>query len=591
MCGIAGIIAPNSHQYKRTVKSMVSILSHRGPDGNGIKVTDEFAFGHARLSIVDISTGQQPMVTQSDNLTITCNGEIYGYLDIRNKLKNEFHFKTNSDTEVILALYEKYGSDFLRHLPGIFSFGIYDKKNRKLICARDRFGEKPFYYARGENGEFIFASEIKAIIATGLIQPKISKSALNHYLKRLYVQPSETIYSNIHVLPPAHYLTYTNNSIVVKRYWELPKINSNIKWSDALIEMKHLFEQSVERQLVADVPVAAFLSGGIDSTAVVHYAKKLNPDLQTFSFGFGDYINEIPAAQKTADLFNTNHTNLHAEDFNIKELMLHMAHVYDEPLADSSSIPSYLISKEASRHVKVVLTGDGGDELLAGYSAIYSNLLFFDKDNGFPTYHIRQLKELLKYHKFQSIYKQHLLQNNYFNSSSLLKLTGIPDNKQYHHQFKKTGTLSDALNTDLLDFMPGDILVKTDRASMANGLELRAPFLDIDFASYCISLPPIFKLERNKNITKWIFKEALSEALPQHVLSLPKQGFQSPVKEWLKTSDLKSLLDDYLFDPNNKVYELINFEKTSTYFKNHDIQLWTLLTLSIWYNETFQRIK
>ncbi len=538
MCGIAGIIAPNSHQYKRTVKSMVSILSHRGPDGNGIKVTDEFAFGHARLSIVDISTGQQPMVTQSDNLTITCNGEIYGYLDIRNKLKNEFHFKTNSDTEVILALYEKYGSDFLRHLPGIFSFGIYDKKNRKLICARDRFGEKPFYYARGENGEFIFASEIKAIIATGLIQPKISKSALNHYLKRLYVQPSETIYSNIHVLPPAHYLTYTNNSIVVKRYWELPKINSNIKWSDALIEMKHLFEQSVERQLVADVPVAAFLSGGIDSTAVVHYAKKLNPDLQTFSFGFGDYINEIPAAQKTADLFNTNHTNLHAEDFNIKELMLHMAHVYDEPLADSSSIPSYLISKEASRHVKVVLTGDGGDELLAGYSAIYSNLLFFDKDNGFPTYHIRQLKELLKYHKFQSIYKQHLLQNNYFNSSSLLKLTGIPDNKQYHHQFKKTGTLSDALNTDLLDFMPGDILVKTDRASMANGLELRAPFLDIDFASYCISLPPKFKLERNKNITKWIFKEALSEALPQHVLSLPKQGFQSPVKEWLKTSDL-----------------------------------------------------
>jgi asparagine synthase (glutamine-hydrolysing) len=585
MCGIAGIVAPNGHKYKTIVEKMVKTLHHRGPDAQGFEVKEDYVLGHARLSIVDIATGQQPMKAYHQNHVITFNGEIYGYREIKKKISN-YPFKTNSDTEVILALYDKYGSNLTDHLPGIFAFAIYDHQQKKLTCARDRFGEKPFYYAIGNKGEFIFASEIKAILATGLIEPTISKKALNHYLKKLYIHPSETIYQNIHVLPPAHRLVYTNGKIDVTRYWHIPPVDTSIKWSDAIVQIKELFERAVEKQLIADVPVAAFLSGGIDSTSVVYYAKKLNPELKTFSFGFGEFINEIPAAQQTAGLFKTNHTNLYADDFKIDELILEMARIYDEPLADSSTLPSYLISKEARKHVKVVLTGDGGDELLAGYAAIYNNLLYFDRDNGYATYYTRQAKELIKYHHLQSVYKQHLLQNNYFNDNCLSNLTGLKSTHNYEYAFNKNGTLADAMNMDLLDFMPGDILVKTDRASMANGLELRAPFLDVDFASFCIKLPAKYKLERNEKITKWIFKQALNEAIPQHILSLPKQGFQSPIRQWLKSPAIQSLLNDYVFDANNKVYNLISYNEATKHFKG-DIQLWTILTLSIWYNHNF----
>lgn len=591
MCGISGIIAKPATKYQENLDKMIKSLHHRGPDSGGMVVFDNCVLGHNRLSIVDLSTGQQPMYSTDHQKALVFNGEIYGYEKIRQNLN--YSYQTTSDTEVILALYEQYGEDMLKHLPGMFAFALWDDKLQKLICGRDRFGEKPLYYGFGKNGEFIFGSEIKAILASGLIEPKLDRDALVHYLKYLYIEPNKTVYSNIFVLPPAHQLIFTDGKVKQDRYWQLPVINQGIDVEMAVEQFRYLLEASVKKQLVADVPVGAFLSGGLDSSTIVAVASKFKKQLKTFSFGFGSSASELFYAREVAELYKTDHKELFPEG-DIAELLLKMGDVFDEPFADSSNIPTYLISSEASKYVKVILTGDAGDELFGGYDwykiFLYynNNELKHDSKMKFMFWKVLAKLDIQFQHKFWKSQASYLggvtktpaefykALNLYFTDQEINQLgllTKYKDNNLSTLNFEPT-------HADLVDYMPGDILTKIDRASMANSIELRAPFLDIDFASFCASLP--LNLKVNKNEDKVILRRAYAEAWPESVKYRSKQGFGAPVKEWLAIRSVQALKHEYLDNPDKDIFKLLSFKASRKFVNADNYRTWILLVLSIW---------
>ncbi|HBU06924.1 MAG TPA: asparagine synthase (glutamine-hydrolyzing) [Candidatus Magasanikbacteria bacterium] len=598
MCGITGIVSKNSRDHVEKLDKMISTLNHRGPDGNGRAIFDNCLLGHNRLSIIDLSTGDQPMYSFDHKQVIVFNGEIYGYKDIKNQLNN-YNFQTTSDTEVILALYNKYGEDMMSHLPGAFAFAIWDESEKRLFAARDRFGEKPFYYAWGKNNEFIFASEIKAIIASGLVETILDDESVVHYLQHLYVHPSRTIYKNIKVLPPAHSLILKDKTVEIKRYWNLPPVDEKINEEEAIEKFHILLEQAVSRQLVADVPVGVFLSGGLDSSTIVAVASKFKNPLKTFSFGFGDLINELPFASEIAKKYSTEHTELRS-DYNIAETFLKMNEVYDEPFADSSNIPTFLISREASKYVKVALSGDAGDELFGGYDW-YKTYLYNSKTNNFINPDVRflfwKIMAKLKIHNDQTFFKAraesllkgknvfqaHKLQNTYFNNQEITRIGLNINNKEYQPSWNLYNNIDDAFRHDLTDYMPGDILVKTDRASLANGLELRAPFLDIDFASFCISLPA--RLKVNLNSDKHILRRAYESAWTESIRKRSKQGFGAPVKIWLKDKQMQELKNQYLNNPNNKIFNFISYDVSKKISAKNNYKTWALLVLALWFDK------
>ena len=600
MCGIAGIVKRNIIRDKNIIANMVESIKHRGPDGMGVYLFNNCALGHSRLSIVDLIGGKQPMLTPEGKIGITFNGEIYGYKNIKQNLN--YPFQSNSDTEVILSLYAKYGSGLLEHLPGMFSFALWDEGKQLLFCARDRFGEKPFYYAVGDNGEFIFASEIKAVLESKLFTPEIDTKSLAHYLQKLYVHPMKTIYKNIHTLPPAHYLTYTKDIINVERYWNYPSINNSISLEEAIDEFQSLLQKSVSKQLVADVPVGAFLSGGLDSSTIVALSNEYTDNLRTFSFNFEGDLSEKAYAVSVAEQYGTDHTELEEKDIRIDELLIQMQKVYDEPFADSSNIPTYLISKLASEHMKVILTGDGGDEMLAGYSYWYNDLLYMQKQINrkhyqrgliytllalisryrlpMPELWEKHLQGIKRYKKYGSLGMYHRIHKQYYHSDELIRLGLVPCNDNIPNN-NTSDTLDDILKNDISDYLPGDILVKTDRASMANSLELRAPFLDVDFASFCISLP--YNLKVNTKKDKLILRDAFEDLWPVKVRSRSKMGFGAPVNIWLKRPEILKMKEDYLMNKNNKIYAYLDYQNTKKYFDNDNYKTWILLVLSIWF--------
>jgi asparagine synthase (glutamine-hydrolysing) len=602
MCGIAGIIAPDSERYRSHVGRMVAALRHRGPDGSAASFLPGCALGHTRLSIVDLTSGDQPMFSTDGRLALTFNGEIYGYREIRKGL-SDYPFQTTSDTEVILALHQRHGTRLLSHLPGMFAFALWDQKERVLFAARDRFGEKPFYYAWGEGGEFLFASEIKSLLASGLLRPKLNRESLTHYLRHLYVHPQQTIYSNVFVLPPAHYLTLEGNSLKIEKYWRLPETAEPLSEREAVDEFKRLFEQAVERQLVADVPVGAFLSGGLDSSSIVAAASRYHPRLKTFSFGFRDSTDELPFAREIAELYGTEHTELLDQQLDLADLLHKMAEVYDEPFADSSNVPTYLISQSARRFGKVVLTGDGGDELLGGYNFWYRSLWAMEQgaEKSLPVSLLRfaarvssrlqlskaadrqqALQGALMRQTYRTIKEAHAAQNVYFDRDELhqIGMNGQPAPALSNNSAQPRGTVDDALRMDLSDYMPGDILVKTDRASMAHGLELRAPFLDVDFASFCISLPGRMKITARQD--KWILRRCYSEDWPQSIRARDKCGFGAPVHHWLKQEGLVHLKRRILDSPKHSLFSLIPFAGSRQFASKDNYQTWILLMLGLW---------
>jgi len=592
MCGIVGIVHNSKKNYKSLIKSIIKSQHHRGPDQNGIQEEENVVFGHNRLSIVDLLNGHQPMKSSTGKTLITFNGEIYTHKELRKKIN--YPFKTNCDTEVVLALYEKYNLGMFNFLNGMFAFAIWDIDRRRLIIARDRFGEKPLYFANGLNGEFIFASEISSIAKSGIVSTNISSKGLGNYLSNLYTGPEQTIYENIISLKPGHYLVFEDEKLSIQRYYHFNK-TIEISKNEASAVFVEKFEKSIKRQMEADVDVGAFLSGGIDSSSIVSIAKKYRENLTTFSFGFSGGKNEANYAREIAKKYNTNHHEINEVGQNIGELILKMGEIYDEPFADSSNIPTYLISKYASQYVKVVLSGDGADELLAGYDWWYQTIPgIMEKKSTSKEITYRLLSKFFsaKFQKKANFYygarkyrypiDAYLNRHQYFNNLEINKLLSLTHENLATLDFELDQTGNDVLKADISNYLNGDILYKTDKASMANSLEVRSPFLDAEFADFLISLP--FSLKYDNKESKSILRYSCGHLLTKSILTRKKQGFGSPISHWLKRGDVKEL-SSYYFSKNRKIFDHVSYDYAKKYFINNKYQKWSLLNLSVWFEK------
>ncbi|GAA5093185.1 asparagine synthase (glutamine-hydrolyzing) [Chryseobacterium ginsengisoli] len=590
MCGIAGIIANNARNYQEELKKMTDAIAHRGPDSSHFEFYENAALGHRRLSIIDLSeNGKQPMLSSTKNECIVLNGEIYGYLDIKAQYP-EYPYHGSSDTEVILAMYQRKKENLIHDLPGMFAFAIWDNGKQELFCARDRFGEKPFYYAIGNNNEFIFASEIKAILASGLIRPKVSNEALSHYLQHGYISTYQSIYENIHSLPPAHQLIWKDGKVSVSRYYSLPKKDRVLSLSDAKEEFTYLLKNAVKKQLVADVEVGSFLSGGLDSSSIVALVAEFLPKQTTISFGYDHEASELKYAKEIADKYNTNHIEVHEKKDDLVASLLRTSPFFDEPFADYSSIPHFEICRNARKNLTVVLSGDVGDELFGGYNfyTIENKLR-----NHFSYNNIIAKFGLKLYQKFRpvSFITQQNIENdsildfhrNYvrraFSQEERIAL-GVTSNYEQPYSFTPNpDSLNDIMRLDLEDFVPSNMMVKSDRMAMANSLEVRTPFLDLDFAEFCIQLPEQLKISNDND--KIILREAMGSYWTETIRKRHKQGFGMNVKTWFGEENLMNLSNDLLKNPNQKIFNYIDFKATQNLLTK-DYKHWCLLQLALW---------
>lgn len=602
MCGIAVICGRVDCGVDSTIQRMVSTLRHRGPDAQTWKVVPGCALGHTRLSIIDLASGSQPMVDASRRYWIVFNGEIYNYRELRDELIREGAvLSTSSDTEVILAGYARWGRALLDRLRGMYAFAIWDTMTRRLFAARDLFGEKPLYYAIA-NGRLVVGSELRSLTASGLLRPVVARDSVDAFLALGYVPPNRTIYANMHTLPPGHYLEWTAGTPRISRYWSLPVVEpASIDMDEAGEVLRRLLRQAVTRQMVADVPVGAFLSGGHDSSTIVAYMSEQSArPVKTFSVGFGRYGSELPYARCVAARYGTDHHELELAEPDVASLLERMADVYDEPFADPSHIPTYVVSEFARRHVKVVLTGDGADELFGGY-AWYPLLAMSEKvaPSVLTWMVLRSTSRLIadrmtslsRYSRamgmavhWPDMWQRYLISRQIFSDAERANLWGAPSAAPlatmltaYRPDDSVSG-VDRALHFDIGAFLPGDILVKVDRAAMAHGLETRAPFLDRDVAEFALRLPVTLKIDSHR--TKILFKAALARYWPDELRSRPKQGFAAPFAAWLQRADVASLLRRVRAADAPLAQLMPNSVRRWTGLSVH--QTWCLVTLGLW---------
>ncbi len=629
MCGIAGKISFSTPVTPQSVETMCTAIKHRGPDDSGVYISPDqnIGLGHRRLSIIDLSPlGHQPM-RYLDRYEIVFNGEIYNFQEKRETLQKEgYTFQSQSDTEVIMALYDKYKEKCLDHLRGMFALALYDEREQVLFCARDRVGKKPFkYYFDGNI--FLFASELKAILTQPEYQKEIDYEAIHHYLTLQYVPAPLTGFVGIKKLEPAHYLILDLKTKTLKkeRYWKLDyskKLSlSETEWKKRILEK---LEESVRLRMISDVPLGAFLSGGIDSSAVVAMmAKHSDKPIKTFSIGFQEEkYNELPYARKIADQFKTDHTEFIVEPDAIDILPL-LVRQYEEPFADSSALPTYYVSKLTREHVTVALNGDGGDENFAGYtryaafraSLFLENFSWLAKIIGVPI--TRLIKSILPTTFFDRLYRlatslatdyreRYMGFTSYFTNEQKEELytdsfrKNIRGKNTYDligKHFLESGAndkTEQAVYADFATYLPEDLLTKVDIASMAVSLEGRSPFLDHEFLELTAQIPFSLKLKGFNN-KKYILKEALRGIIPDEILFRPKMGFGVPIDAWfrdeLKTYSQGKLLHGELvrrklFRPE-AIQKLLHTH-TSTQI-NYSPQIWALLTLELWLEEYFKK--
>jgi asparagine synthase (glutamine-hydrolysing) len=624
MCGITGVVYFNKERKiePNLLKKMSDSISHRGPDDEGVYIHQNVGLGFRRLSIIDLSTGHQPMANENESIYIVFNGEIYNYLEQRDILKQKgYSFKTATDTEVILYLYEEFGVDCLQYLRGMFAFAIWDNNKQQMFCARDRFGIKPFHYYT-DREKFVFGSEIKAILKNGEVNTALSYEALDSYFSFGYITGDLSIYKNIKKLQPAHYLLLSfkeKSNIEIKRYWKIkfdPDYSkTESQWTQ---EIEDCLSKTIKSHMVSDVPLGAFLSGGIDSSSVVAMmAKKSERPIKTFSIGFKEQkFNELKYAREVANKYGCEHHEEIVEPESIS-LLSKLVASYDEPFADSSAIPTYYVSRLARKHVTVALSGDGGDELFAGYrsysrfSKLYSNPLNFKSPlinkliwgniyklipNSVKGKGITYL--LSKDKKFQFAYEQfwvkevrqklllpHLPTINYASASEIYKMDILKNSS-----VKDRVSLMQLL--DLQTYMVDDILTKVDRASMMNSLEVRVPLLDHKFAELTFRIPGNLKLKGSEQ--KFILKKTMAPMLPESILNHPKQGFGVPLSIWFK-EDLKTYVNDTFISNDCLLYNFLDkkyiLKKViANQFGNKDFseRIWALLFLNEWVNQNKQ---
>ena len=614
MCGILGAYFrdENNKLTKEFFSGMLNKLKFRGPDEKTIYQNKNILLGHTRLSIIDLETGSQPIFNEDNSIACISNGEIYNFVELRSQLEKAGHvFRTKTDIEVVVHLYEDKGEDVFKYLNGMFSIVIYDSRNEVFLVGRDRIGEKPLIYYDTPK-MFLCASELKALLKDSSIPREIDNNAVAAYLNLLYIPSPLTIFKNIRKLEPAHFLVITKNETKKHKYWN-PKISIDrtITEYDINEEMLEIFSDSVRDKMVSDVPLGAFLSGGIDSSAVVAFmAKNTNRPVKTFSVGFNTQINELPYARQVAERYKTDHTEININS-NVCDVLSEVVRYYDEPFADSSSIPTYLISKEARKHVKVILTGDGGDELFAGYDRYlsqryYSNSRVFSKIlEMVNNLSISQLNDGLldclypyQSNKGSMQYWASIVQ--FFDGTEIKRLNNnnMPYNSFTYSDnnwlnFNSEDPLSVAYSHDLNYYLPDDLLKKVDMASMAHGLECRAPFLDYRFIEFSMKIPPELKVKNNQS--KYLLKKALINYLPENILYREKHGFGAPLNSWLR-EDLKEMVNDImapgcgiekLFFRNeiSKIIDNVYCDDTIKKDWRASHKLWLLLMLELWMRE------
>lgn len=575
MCGIAGFYSPK-YNYNDLV-FMTDLLLHRGPDASGYNLQDNCGLGHRRLSIIDLSeAANQPMISHSGKHIMVYNGEIYNYKEIAIDLQKEnplLHFNTHSDTEVILEAFETWGPAFVERLNGMFVIAIYNIEDKKLHLFRDRMGIKPLFIYH-QNNTFLFASELKSIVALVKKDQKltINPDAIANFLHLGYIPAPLTIYHEIAKFPKASYATFDGKELSVNLWWDLNnKINKTSEESEQELKekLKSLLVSSVNYRLMSDVPFGAFLSGGIDSSIVTAIAQSVSEKpIDTFSIGFEDgKHNEAPFAKNIADYLGTNHHEYTLQYRDALELIPEMQSMYDEPYADSSAVPTYLVSKMARKEVTMTLSGDGGDELFLGYGAyIWANRL--EKSYLHTSHNLaakllkmgsnkyKRVSNLLQFDHKTFIPSHIFSQEQYFFSraeipSILKKQTSEILFSQYPNSTNRP--LSGAEKQSLFDmhyYLPDDLLVKVDRATMQNSLETRVPLLDYRIVEFALNLPEKYK--QNGDCSKYLLKQVLYDFVPKELFDRPKWGFSIPLDKWMK-NELKDYIESYLFLENDYI--------------------------------------
>lgn len=577
MCGIIGIAGKNAQAHTDALVRAVPTLSKRGPDSQAHVVLDGAVLGHTRLSIIDLATGAQPM--QDEQSTITFNGEIFNYQELRRELeKKGHHFSTSSDTEVILKAYKEYGDRCPEYLDGQFAFAIWDSKRKRLFMARDRFGEKPFFYSQ-QNDLLVFGSEIKALSATGLVSSELDRTSLDNYLALYFIPPWRSIYRDITPLLPAHRAVFENGTLTTERYWSFKHASVGaLSYEDAALQVRDMLSASVKSRMIADVEVGVFLSGGIDSSIVTALARShTSTSLKSFSAGFDEFRNELPYAREVAAHVGTDHYERNIP-VSLEDITA-VTRYYDEPLGDSSNVPTALISQLAREKVTVALSGDGGDELFFGYGHYRAHWQL-------PA-HKKLLAQVLGYTPDRLFKRSHLTMFSVGERQRLWKDAGaIERDPASHVDLSEAETPLQRLN--LLDFylkLPGDMLTKVDRSSMMHSLEVRSPFLNHELAQFAFNLPDDYKTSHTHG--KIILEKAFSDLLPSTVFSRKKQGFGAPVKDWLKAEPIRTAFMDMLKDP--RCAEYLDVDALRTYSEDFyrgntalGYKLWMLFALELW---------
>ena len=617
MCGIAGMLGtePGCIADQAVLRRMCDVIVHRGPDDQGYYVNGPVGLGMRRLSIIDLSTGHQPISNEDGTVWIVFNGEIYNFAELRDELRARGHlFRTNTDTEVIVHLYEDLGSDCVTRLRGMFAFAIYDSKSRSLLLARDRLGKKPLHYAL-DQGWLLFGSEIKSLLEAAPELAEVNREGLLGYFYFGYIPDPHSAFQNIQKVPPGHLLEYRNGRIEVRRYWDVPAYGTrdSISEEECLEEMERRLAEAVRVRLVSDVPLGAMLSGGVDSSMVVALmARASSRPVKTFTIGFDhSEFDETHFARQVAARFNTDHHELVLKP-DVVGTLDKLTPGLEEPFADSSILPTYYVSCLARQHVTVALSGDGGDELFAGYTR-YANLLRRNHLNHLPN-SLGQLYREHLYHKLPSFYGRRFLFNislpvrdRYIDSVSHFPAWGreralfsrdflawADSVESPLESFRRTfdeapakDLVSRLLYLDTKTYLPFDILTKVDRMSMATSLEVRVPILDHIFLEWVTGLPISLKF---RNLSgKYILKKLAERVgVPSEVLHRPKKGFAVPLVHWMR-KELKRDLVDILLEPRTlergyysraALRNLVDEHTSGRRDRSHEI--WLLLMLELW---------
>jgi asparagine synthase (glutamine-hydrolysing) len=629
LCGISGKLhfAPARPVDEALIRRMNGTLRHRGPDDEGVWIDGPIGLGHCRLSIIDLSpSGHQPMPNEDGTVWIVYNGEIYNHLDLRADLERRGHrYHSTSDTETILHLYEEHGRDCVQHLRGMFAFALWDGRNRRLLLARDRFGQKPLFYAETAEG-LAFASEIGSLLQDPAVSREVDEVALHHYLTYGYIPAPQTAFRCVRKLPPANTLVWENGHISIERYWALrytPKLAINEE--EAAERLLELLREATRLRLMSEVPLGAFLSGGIDSSAVVALMAEATAEpVKTFSIGFDDQtFSEVHYARQVAERYATDHHEYTVTP-DALAVLPELVWAYGEPYADSSALPTYYVARETRRHVTVALNGDGGDEAFAGYERYLAARLAarYERAPRWLRERIiaplaRRLPESTRRRDYVRHFKRFVLamgdspQRRY---ARWIILLDNPDKERlYAPDFRAHMAEVDSLNlleqafaaadspdfveraqfADVHTYLPDDLLVKVDVATMVHALESRSPFLDHELAEFAARLPANYKLRGRTS--KHILKRALHSHLPPSILHRDKQGFALPIGRWFR-HELRQAAYDVLLDPRTLRRGMLDggavralLDEHISGQANHGYRIWELLFLELWFRTTIDR--